>query len=207
MPEENNDYCDKCGNPLLYPDKPCTKCGYNNNFSKNFQKNNGFLKNFGIILSLLFIIFLMFKIFFNSIFPQVPDCSNDLTKEQVLEIFEKNNNDYKTLDKNSISDIYMKNTRATNYNEKIKKYSCNGEIYIKPQKNGFYTIDSAGVRYRVDRWDYNKSQHYAHQYKCEVNYTSEIADNTKHYVESSYESTYGGTILDPRSYKCGFDYN
>ncbi|MDD3014500.1 MAG: TonB family protein [Candidatus Gastranaerophilales bacterium] len=28
MHEENNNYCSKCCNPLLYPDKPCTKCGF-----------------------------------------------------------------------------------------------------------------------------------------------------------------------------------
>ncbi|OGI04799.1 MAG: hypothetical protein A2Y25_04215 [Candidatus Melainabacteria bacterium GWF2_37_15] len=112
-----------------------------------------------------------------------PDCSAKSTTKEVIEIFKQNNLNYKLLDENSISNIYIESSRTSDYDDKIKKYSCEGDLVIKPKKTGFYGKSGSNELYE---YTYKNS----YEYRCNVEYTSQFADNSKHYVESTYDANY-----------------
>ncbi|MDD3012567.1 MAG: hypothetical protein PHC34_02560 [Candidatus Gastranaerophilales bacterium] len=100
-----------------------------------------------------------------------PDCSDKRTKDLVIQIFKENNSVYLLSDKKSILSIYMENTRPTEYDEKIKKYSCNGDIVLDSIKGGFLSKED-GYSTGYDKL------------RCKLSYTSQFSDKSNHYVEA-----------------------
>ena len=234
--QNNNDYCYNCKTALLYPKKPCPNCGYKNTKSNNWLKNIVRGITFIIIVAILIIILPIIMDFFSSITSaSTPDCNDSGTKELVIEIFKEHNPDYINIDVDSISDIQVENTRVSSYDPSIKKYTCEGDIVIKPKEDGFYysknycnkvcngiaSCESSCIKNGIPQKDKPSSVKFYGQsfqqtpynterktlsleYRCKnIEYTSQLADGTKHYVTATTSPNYVSD--DTGEHYCNFN--
>lgn len=101
----------------------------------------------------------------------VPDCSDQSTVYKVLETVKESNYYNSELIPESIASAYLKNTRATDYNENIQKYTCSGDIVLESSNQGFLLRDLTGHPFI-----YKKEGSIPHTYICSVYYDSQFID-------------------------------
>lgn len=203
--------CEKCGNKCKSDDLYCEQCGTklpqliicpecqcNNDKENVYCINCGCkLKNIKIDTgkkeksntSCLWLFFLFFIIIYLGYFfiekAPVPEekinCESQWTKDSVLEIFKKNNVDFKEIDESSVLSYSLELPITTSYAENIGRYECSGQIVVKSKAYGF----------RPNEFDYtnnfynNYSDAYPHLYRCNVQYSVQKSEGNN-VVYSSY---------------------
>lgn len=156
------------------------------------------LKIFQIFCTLIVIVFCSNACTFDNssanitqqVFPKARNCEDNEVKNLVIEIFKENNEDYKNIDKSSISSLTLLYPAASNYDKNIDKYSCTGTI-VMTSSSGFLP-----TTYTNDNSYYNKIK----------NYTKNITtfDMLKTNVEYSSQISEGNTLVQSKMYDNDF---
>lgn len=114
---------------------------------------------------------------FNKINNKNYSCESEDVKNLVINIFEENDEFYKAINKNTISDIKLLYPAAQSYDSSIGKYDCTGQIVMSANGVAFAPI--------VQNWDnayYHFVKHFRKYlsgydtYKINVRYSSQMSE-------------------------------
>lgn len=156
------------------------------------------LKNSQIFCTLIIIVFCSNACTFDnsntniptSLTPRAKNCEDNDVKNLAIKIFKENNEDYKNIDKSSISSLTLLYPAASNYDKNIDKYSCTGTI-VMTSSSGFLP-----TTYTSDNSYYNKIKNYTKNIKTydilktNVEYDSQISEGDILVQLSMYDNNF-----------------
>jgi hypothetical protein len=108
-----------------------------------------------------------------------PSCDAAATKEQVINIFKENSDDYKDVDSTTIQNVELHTPIALSYDKNVDRYMCSAEIRM-------YANDE----FKPKEYDWDKNSFYrtiARDYHWNDYLNKYVADSYEHY--SSYKTT------------------
>jgi len=111
-----------------------------------------------------------------------PDCSSSQTTNLAISLFKDNSAYFKESNWNfigdKVGDVSIDATRLVNYDDKIKKYSCEANIVLKAKEGKVLTLSP---------FDTNNA---SEEIKCAISYTSQFTDKGKQqYVQANIDSS------------------
>lgn len=140
-------------------------------------------------ISLLIVVLMVIFLNTGCIKQKAPNCESQIVKNMALDIVKKNDTYFESINPDTISKVYLKDTLATSYNKDIDKYSCKAQFVVESTDSGFYPKELDGsnvyswnfVYYDWDGLNMKKNT----KYICDIEYSSQLLEGKPH-VESSH---------------------